>query len=150
MGHVHDEFGIGESGIGREGRQREVRSGWESSALSRESQLRRGGVPGWCTAALAACVVWGCSNWAEPTGEPAVQVATHRSRLELASSYQVQVGFPAGFDQSTVALYATESLRVTDGVVVQNDSAVLAPVVSVGAGKVELEVIRKASRATQA
>ncbi|MFC1643165.1 hypothetical protein ACFL5O_10865, partial [Myxococcota bacterium] len=67
-----------------------------------------------------------------------MQVATHRSRLELASSYQVQVGFPAGFDPSTVALYATESLRVADGVVVQNDSAVLAPVVSVGAGKVEL------------
>lgn len=56
----------------------------------------------------------------------------------IQSAYSVNLGFPAGFDQSNVALYATQTLRIADGVQVKSADGVYAAAVNVGTSGLEL------------
>ena len=57
-----------------------------------------------------------------------------KSAQALQSTFQVNLPFPAGHSQSDVALYATSTLTIADGVVLKSAAGVPALAVDVGTG----------------
>jgi|GEM_PF-3292442 len=84
-------------------------------------------------ALLLANAIQGCE-----TQHPGETETVSASVQAIQSEFSVSLGFPSGFDQSNVALYSTQSLRIADAVQVKSADGVYAAAVNTGTSTLQV------------
>ncbi len=84
-------------------------------------------------ALLLANAIQGCE-----TQQPGATETVSASVQAIQSEFSVSLGFPSGFDQSNVALYSTQSLRIADAVQVKSADGVYAAAVNTGTSTLQV------------